>query len=404
MEWNPENNTIAQKHAFIADSQGIRPLRNALAVVNPSEVRQPYFCTYTQGFYGEPGGKTCSGHSAADIMTSVMDGNDALFGLPAPDGYNFLLKFADVADGNIFKMLPGGGPSAVFKGSATYQDKSSHPNVPIRKDKIRNTLLAQTMALYFNMGWNSGTNPAISDGGFDLSLFELQGDVLYTAKLQNCSDVVIQGSEEAHYLKPNVLQALNDLYNNSSESSNSLCQGSKVNVESLLDLANRLLGGDETLDPSYTAKSFMEDVSSTITALNEGFDECRMFVRWENLSPGDDESKTVSDSKTKTETEALVNDGIDLNEDLEFRAEIVPNPFEYHTEIWFKLSYDSKVKIEIYDLLGNLIQETYEGMTKADEQQVVRCSIPAIARGRYLICLIHTSQGIIVKKMLSESF
>ncbi|HXR81152.1 MAG TPA: hypothetical protein VN763_09555, partial [Saprospiraceae bacterium] len=121
-------------------------------------------CTYTQGQYGTFNGQAClpdgSSVLAEVIMTKALDAepNDFKdFGVVANNKF-FRLTLSDVAGGsgaNIYKMLPGGGNACALKGFATFTQPNTWSNVPLSTKpltlgKILNTLLAQTITLYFN--------------------------------------------------------------------------------------------------------------------------------------------------------------------------------------------------------------------------------------------------------------
>ena len=124
-------------------------------------------CTLTQGAYGNPGGNICLPNGTTVNQTQIMinaltaaPGNMVVFGRQDLNRY-WVIRLTDVNQGpnsNIFKMLPGGGPSSVFgldnvAGVPEYSNTPSWPVVPLQTDgqgKIRNQLFAQTLTLYFN--------------------------------------------------------------------------------------------------------------------------------------------------------------------------------------------------------------------------------------------------------------
>ena len=123
----------------------------------------------TQGAYGNPGGNICLPNGTTVNQTQIMinaltnePGNQKVFGRQDLNRY-WVIRLTDVNQGpnsNIFKMLPGGGPSAVFgtdnvAGVPEYSNTPSWPVVPLQASnpqagKIRNQLFAQTLTLYFN--------------------------------------------------------------------------------------------------------------------------------------------------------------------------------------------------------------------------------------------------------------
>ena len=103
-----------------------------LVIITPCEFEA--YCSYTQGFYGNEGGKGCTpddGLSTAyDMMYAAIDGVGGQYEFGS--GANvFTLYLSDIENGNIFKMLPGGGKASALKGPATYDIGTSWKNVPL---------------------------------------------------------------------------------------------------------------------------------------------------------------------------------------------------------------------------------------------------------------------------------
>ncbi len=350
--------------------------------VNSCEEVVTHFCTYTKGFYGSAGGLSCSGNTPKDIMLQAImaSGGSFTFGLP---DHSFTLLQSDIEDGYVFKMLPGGGNSVAIGKYDVFYLPLYNPGwsyVPINsKGAIKNNLLAQTMALYFNMGWNTGAN----NGGLSLGELELEGTKLITADGIECATQIapIPGYQVT-LIPQGILMLLCEMYP----------EGPTVN--DLFTLANMLLGAEipEQYVGNYN-KLYGEAVAA-VTAINEAFDECRVFIGFEDLINCNGDNLTYGPATGTNELNTA---------DFNIEAEIVPNPFEYQTEIRFKLSHKSNVSIEIYDMQGNLVQETYEGIAEANEQQIVKCNILGVASARYLMCVIKTSHGTITKPMLIKT-
>ena len=175
--------------------------------VNPCEAGGGY-CTYTQGFYGNVGGKTCDGSAALDIMKDAFwNGLDyvpyvdfgAVAGTPNPIATDktFRLYFTDIykagvptGQNNIFKMLPGGGSPSALKGYATYSSVSTWKNVSVSTKsssygKLNNNLLAQTITLWFNKQNDDG-----------LGSFLIKDRFIISTEGESCgSDIAIPNAE-----------------------------------------------------------------------------------------------------------------------------------------------------------------------------------------------------------------
>ncbi|MBK6932132.1 MAG: T9SS type A sorting domain-containing protein [Saprospirales bacterium] len=96
------------------------------------------FCTYTQGFWGNPNGKA-NGLTSTQILDTLMKYGPILVG----DGQN--CGFAVATTSCVLGILPGGGPSTPLdKGYKLVCNKA-----------IKNTLVGQLVALQLNIRYNA---------------------------------------------------------------------------------------------------------------------------------------------------------------------------------------------------------------------------------------------------------
>ena len=124
-------------------------------------------CTYTQGYYGNPGGKTCSGKTALQIMQSAFDLNNLTQVTFGGTGRSFTLDRSSIISSKevstvpvynrIFALLPAGGTPASLKAGVTSSLDESRKWGTIPRStkksnygKIMNNLLGQTITLFFN--------------------------------------------------------------------------------------------------------------------------------------------------------------------------------------------------------------------------------------------------------------
>jgi hypothetical protein len=222
-------------------------------------------CSYTQGFYGNVKGLACFNNSGTSVNASQLMLNafgtatSEVFGSAANRRFFTLFK-SDITSGNIYRMLPGGGnakpidvDNTVPYNGASYADVSSWKLIPIQVNgpqigKIRNSLLAQTMTLWFNIG-NSNSLGSIS----------LVNDTLITRATVNCGSNIPVGDSAKFGLPHAVVAYLNG--NN----------GYPPSVNGLFALANDVLGGANT---TVTAS----DVERSVDVINNAFDNCRILV------------------------------------------------------------------------------------------------------------------------------
>jgi len=320
------------------------------------------FCTYTQGFYGTPGGKTCSvngpGMSPQDLMLSVLPvGQSYTFGIAA-NNRSFTLYGTDIANGNIFNMLPGGGtPSAlgVFAGGASYGNVASWPSVPLSKKastygSINNNLLSQTITLFFNLGQNNDPS---------LASFELETTIV-TAESTDCGETMVVPLQDQVATVP--LSVINYLNNN---------YAGGATVGNLFDLANRILGGDPALvTPTNKGYNYLfvsaADVTAAVDAINRIFDECRIYVP-NNLRDAELRSIEVeSGTRVASATEAVLEE-----QSQEIDASAYPVPFETEVTIEFSVPYDTRAVVDMYSLDGKKVSTLFDQDVKANQSQRV---------------------------------
>jgi len=190
------------------------------------------YCSFTQGFWGNAGGTACDpGVTTTDLLTALIPPS-----VIVGSGVN-TIEFTspqDVLDG-----LPAGGPmKAISGGPYTY---ATVPNSMKFKDgRVRNVLVGQVVALTLNLRLGTG---CLVDSA-PLGSYILPDGPTCTVPYDNEEACVEQ------FEIPEPLQG--------------------VTVADLLDAANAALGGDTT----YT----LSDIYKAVTAINEGFDECRMIV------------------------------------------------------------------------------------------------------------------------------
>ena len=317
--WNPGGATTAQATGLSAGSYTVTVIDSsgcettcAITITEPDPEELRASCSYTQGFYGNPGGLACIPENqrvnAEYIMLGALNASGGKFDFgDVNTGKYFRLELSDVKDGEIFKMLPGGGPSNALKGFATYGSINTWNNVPIvdkgpRGGKIKNNLLSQTMTLYFNLN---------IDG--PLSNYQLES-AFYTAATVSCgSEEYIVDSIEMFQISEQVITYLEATNANT--------------VQGLFDLANRALGGHDIGSLSYS------NITEAVDAINNGFDECRVLL-------------------SETDYDKVV---AGLTDDKPIFT-IYPVPFVDTVKIKYEIDNGLIAKIQVFDLRGRLVK------------------------------------------------
>jgi uncharacterized repeat protein (TIGR01451 family) len=283
------------------------------------------YCTYTQGFYGNMGGLTCEGMTALDLMTiAFWDGSGYIESVSFGEGDKiFELFYADITNGSIFNMLPGGGRSTALGGYATYSDPGTWKYVPLSTKKkslgtIENNLLAQTITLWFNLR-----------NDYALGSLSIDDRYIITADGEACgSDIPVPDTKQ--YFK--VPQSILDYF------------GGSFTVNQLFELANEVLGGTNKAVPAG-------DVTEAISTINEAFDECRVLIGFTDVIPFDEVTTSLT----------LKSASIELK--------IYPNPFTVYSTFEMKAVKDTRVRLDIFNNAGSLInvlcdEQMYEGDIK----------------------------------------
>ena len=306
-------------------------------------------CTYTQGFYGNQGGTGCAPDKttfmAQGKMASIVDaqpGDSVLFGLKSTSKY-FTLFLSDITSGNIFNMLPGGGTPVALKGYATYSKISTWPNVPLvtsgsQAGKIKNTLLAQTMALFFNMNLSS-----------DLPGLTIVSDSLFTAKQTTCGSGVPVAQTDTTILPANVVKYLQT--------------SGPATVKDLYALANMYLGGQAV--SGITAS----DVNNAITDINQAFDQCALLVGW-----GESSFSTIAARLIASNPTAGSADNNTPTADMQLS--VFPNPYGSVINFRFRTPISGRVELVIYNIVGQKLATIDRGYIQAQTWQTIQYHVP----------------------------
>jgi hypothetical protein len=309
-------------------------------------------CTYTQGQYGTFNGQAClpdgSSVLAETIMTKALDAepNDFKdFGVVANNKF-FRLTLNDVTGGsgaNIYKMLPGGGNACALKGFATFTQINTWGNVPLSTKpltfgKILNTLLAQTITLYFNLS----EDPTLGN--------DVVQDTIITSKQTFCGSGIVQPGTESKFGFPHSVVVFLNSNNDAFDYPNT--------VAGLFKLANDILGGVSI--PVNCA-----DVASAVDTYNNAFDGCRIqtgsipFV-----------SPSIVNNSLQTNSTTLNQPVIEAANEIQIKA--YPNPFSEQVNFRFVSPVKGKATLEIYDIAGQRIALVFSGMVDAGIPKTVQ--------------------------------
>jgi len=325
----------------------------------------PYWCTYTQGFYGNAGGTTCWGQSTPGLLTQLL-ATPLVIGCDN-GGRDFTIGAGDYQC--VLDLLPGGGGSVRLKpGHGTCGD----PNFKVHKSgRAKNALVAQTITLSLNLreggsGWGMGNLP-MYNGHFR------------TTDMINCDPTIIPDDYSInpdiwtdYYIDQGIICYLYDYgYDHDGDGIS--------DIYDLFDLANNALCNSMS---GFTLRGELTDALSTI---NEGFDECRWgeFVDepydcGDNAIGGGSSNSFIARSMLKAS----------------------PNPFSELANIEFTIPMTVRVSLEVYTLQGQHVETLYTGMAEEDVIHTYQFHAKGIHNQSVYVYVLKTIYGTKVGKMI----
>jgi hypothetical protein len=236
------------------------------------------FCTFTQGYWGNAGGKKCDGQTTEQLITAALGSGPVVVGLP---GHSITLNSVQC----ILDLMPAGGTPAVLP-AGNFGCPAVGGLLPIpgtllkefkkKESRFNNVLIGQVVALTLNLRVSEG---CVEESGI-LADWELPEEF--------CT--VPYGDEEACGEYSSIPSAL-----------------AGMTVGDLLAAANAALAGEGPYS--------LSDIYNAVTAINEGFDECRTLVpciRPEICGNGcDDDGDGLTDCCDPDCACEICDDGID---------------------------------------------------------------------------------------------
>ncbi|MEN8230765.1 MAG: T9SS type A sorting domain-containing protein [Bacteroidota bacterium] len=314
------------------------------------EYETDLLCSYTQGYYGNEGGKTCQGLTTRELLEALLDTDLVLGG----DGNTFTIAAGDVDC--VIDLLPGGGPSKVLEGEGSCDDPESYD--ANKQGRLKNTLLAQAITLELNVRLSP-----------DLLEFPVDGTMFVTRVAEDCFDPNtggIAGTEMSYGFSQEVADQL----------------GADATIADLLELVNSALAGEDISPLS------LSQVSDAATMVNEAFDEC--VVVYESSAEGSSLEEEKSDEGTTKGVTNISENG------LSNQLIIYPNPVKDH----FYMSITSRVvdvkSAGIYSVTGVLVK-TVKNRIEPGKDQVLEIDAGDLLKGIYFV-RIDTGAGSISRR------
>jgi hypothetical protein len=219
------------------------------------------FCTLTQGAYGNRNGRFNG--ERRDVLIGRLLNDGLTLGIPGERSIIFNNDFGTV--GCIIEAMPAGGTASALPSGFNASVPAAPPADPCSpltlvtggRGRFRNVLIGQVLALSLNLRLDT-------HGLGDLTLcrtFVTKRALPGPDGLHGTNDDLIDPTDlgQEFSIPSSVLSALSGL-------------GLPQTVEGLRLLANRALAGQ------YTGGVSIPDINTAVSAINEGFDECRFLI------------------------------------------------------------------------------------------------------------------------------
>ncbi len=279
------------------------------------------YCSYTQGYYGNEGGKTCKGESTRELLNKLLI-EDLILG----DGdYTFTIP-AGAAD-CVLDILPGGGPSKALSGA--YGCDNLGDIVSNKQGRLKNTLLAQGITLALNLR----NSP-------NLMSFPVDGMDFETRETEDCSNPDaegIHGTERSHAFGMDVVDYL----------------GVDATISDLLDLVNSALAGYDITPLS------LSNVADAAALVNEAFDECVLMIYPVETDPDEGEEGVEGEEGEEGDDDAKGDQkGTTGVSDASFEEALKLYPNPARNLITIQTQESGSYSIEISSLNGQIIHKS----------------------------------------------
>lgn len=299
------------------------------------------YCSLTQGFYGNAGGKHCD-ETTTVLLDRLLLNNPLVVG---DDGNTLTIDNS----GCVIDLLPGGGPSKSIKNESECGDLDKSIKTHKKSGRIKNSLLAQTITL--------GLNLRLDQNLGDLLLL---GDELVTLDAIYCDNPYggDNGNPQSFFIDQDVIDYLSNNGDNS--------------IDALFALANLAVGGSDIGDLS------LSQVTDAAAAINEGFDECRVLDVNQSFK-----AATAQINPENTQSENLF---------------VYPNPVTANSTIEFVSKTDARTVAELTNIMGKKVDVLFDEVTAKDGKVSFSINGNSYPRGMYIL-VIRNGSNVLKQKI-----
>lgn len=351
--------------------------------------------TYTQGYYGAGTGSNATSCNGTSQFASPKALLTVLLASPMTVGGNGGATAANVGSitfkaakcdplvsnspngvDAIYNAMPGSSSPKAFatghkvdwcntlaSGSITY----------LSGGRINSVFLSQTIALSLNTRISSGLNSfAFQSGKYNMVTDPINSTCTATTKTTDPT------KRKCYPLKQSVVDYLISI--------------NKGNVSGLLYVANLLLANQAIpTSPTGKAKPGIADVNFTVDAINRGFDQGRVFVRFD-AGCGTVALGVANPALTQRDLQEATITSLTVS--------AFPNPFTDKVRFTIQAPSAGKATLEVYNMLGQKVGVPFEGNLSANETRNVEYAAPLNNRTN-LIYMLRMNGKQVTGKLMS---
>ena len=304
------------------------------------------FCTYGQGYWGNPGGTACNGDVTSVIVPGLLT-----TALVNGDGNRKITIGTTEASCLISKLPAGGSAGQLPVGNPSCATATS--NQYLNNGKFKNNLLGQEMALALSVRYN----PA-------LGALHITGPYMTVYSATSCTGgLPIVGTNVVYAIPQSVVTYL----------------GVNNTVNDLIVLANKELGSTNPNSAPSTG-----DISNAVTAFVNAFNGCKIFSGFSATSSG-----------------ARVENASDMNSEVN-PLFVYPNPASGKTTISFVATEGSHAVLDIYGINGAVTAKVLDGAVSENGLYSIDVDCSSFSKGVYFVRLALDNEVSVTKLVIIE--